>query len=189
MQTTTFLSTTRRSILRAITFAACLSSTLAFADAQTESDRMFDRLKKLAGQWEGTLEWSEGRTGSGQLKANYYLTGMGSALVENLIMVGDVPTMSTVYHVDGPDLRMTHYCAAQNQPRLKATHIDESTGTAEFSFVDVTNAAAHPAYVKGFVIQVLDNEHLHLKFIFGGGPGKSGVENIVLHRTAAATNL
>ena len=147
---------------------------------------MFDRLKKLAGQWEGTLEWSDGRTGSGPLKANYYLTGMGSALVENLIMAGDVPTMSTVYHLDGPDLRMTHYCGAQNQPRLRASHIDESTGTVEFAFVDVTNAVAHPAYVKGFVIQILDTDHLHLKFIFGGGPGKSGVENIVLHRAAAA---
>jgi hypothetical protein len=48
-----------------------------------------------------------------------YLTGNGSALVESLIM-GGVPTMTTVYHLDEADLRMTHYCGAKNQPRLKA---------------------------------------------------------------------
>jgi hypothetical protein len=73
-------------------------------------------------------------------------------LVENIMMAGEIPTMSTVYHLNGSDLRMTHYRGAQNQPRLMASHIDESTGTVEFSFVDVTNAAAHPVYVKGFVI-------------------------------------
>lgn len=56
-------------------------------------ERMFDRLKTLTGDWEGTFEWSEGRTGSGTLSVSYSLTGGGSALVENLIM-GGVPTMT-----------------------------------------------------------------------------------------------
>lgn len=80
------------------------------APVDSVGERMFDRLKTLSGDWEGTFEWSEGRTGSGALSVSYSLTGGGSALIENLIM-GGVPTMTTVYHLDGPDLRMTHYTA------------------------------------------------------------------------------
>jgi hypothetical protein len=175
-------------MLRPMGFAVmflCCAANLAASD--TASDRMFKRLQGLAGEWEGTFEWSQGRTESGPLKVTYYLTGDGSALVENLIM-GGVPTMTTVYHLDGADLRMTHYCGARNQPRLKATRINEAAGTVEFSFVDVTNvSAANPGYVEAFFIQVPDADHLHLRFTFGGGPGRSGVENITLRHVRSTT--
>ena len=70
---------------------------------------MFAQLKSLAGDWKGTFEWTGARTGKGSMNASYYLTGNGSALVENLIMEG-APIMTSVYHLDGVDLRMTHYC-------------------------------------------------------------------------------
>ncbi len=149
------------------------------------SHRMFERLKGLIGELEGTFEWSQGRTGSGKLKATYYLTGNGSALVENLIM-GDVPTMATVYHLDGANLRMTHYCAAGNQPRLKAAHIDESAAAIEFSFVDVTNANASVGYVNAFRIQFPEPDRVNLRFTFGGGSGDGAIENIILRHVAAA---
>lgn len=169
----------------------CLAWSVAGADSQTVDSpggRMFDRMRGLVGAWEGTLEWSGGRTGSGRLRANYHLAGAGSVLVEDLLMdeSSDVPSMSTVYHLDGKDLRMTHYCAANNQPRLKATMIDETTGSASFAFIDVTNAGAHPAYVDGFSMHIIDADHLNIKFEFGGASPKRGTENIVLHRIKAA---
>ena len=100
-----------------------LLSGAAPPDAQdAPGPRMFERLKRLVGEWEGTFEWSQGRTGSGPLRVTYSVTGGGSALVENLIQ-GGVTTMTTVYHLDGADLRMTHYCAARNQPRLRAVRV------------------------------------------------------------------
>ena len=144
--------------------------------------RMFTRLKTLAGEWEGTFEWSGGRTGSGNLRVSYYLTGGGSALVENLVM-GGVPTMTTVYHLDGSELRMTHYCAARNQPRLKAVRFDEAQGSADFTLVDVTGVGPkNPGYVEAFFVRLLDADRLNLRFTFGGGPGRSGVENILVRR-------
>jgi len=94
----------------------------------------------------------------------------------------DTPTMTTIYHLDGEDLRMTHYCAAKNQPRLKAGHIDEAAGSVSFSFVDVTNAGANPAYVDGFSMRIVDADDLSLKFEFGGRSGKRATENIVVKR-------
>ena len=65
-------------------------------------------------------------------KVIYRLTGAGSALVET-----DFPDsgheMVSVYHLDGEDLRLTHYCAAGNQPRLK---LDRASSTpTRFVFV------------------------------------------------------
>jgi hypothetical protein len=171
----------RKGLLAALVVLACGAA----APAESPAGKMLDRLKTLEGSWEGTLEWSQGRTGTGTLTASYLVTGHSSAVIETLVM-GDAPSMTTVYHLDGGDLRMTHYCAAGNQPRLRASAIDEATRTATFAFVDVTDSAAHPAWVNAFQIRVLDDDHLRLEFTFGGGSGK-GVETILLHRTPVAS--
>lgn len=75
-----------------------------------------DRLKGLAGDWldaDGTLGTKE------QVVVTYRVTGAGSAVVETLF-VGTPHEMVSVYHRDGTDLVMTHYCAAGNQPHMRA---------------------------------------------------------------------
>jgi len=159
-----------------------LSGVARAEEQESPGPRMFERLKTLAGEWEGTFEWSGGRTGSGNLRVTYALTGGGSALVENLVM-GGVPTMTTVYHLDGSDLRMTHYCAARNQPRLKAVRFDEGQGSAEFALVDVTGVGPkNPGHVQAFFVRLLDPDRINLRFTFGGGPGRPAVENILVRR-------
>jgi len=139
------------------------------------------RLAALTGEWEGSFEWTGGRTTRGAMNARYFTTGNGSAVVENLIMDG-VPSMTTVYHADGPDLRMTHYCAARNQPRLKASRIDLATGVIDFAFVDATNLTAPDApHVTGLEVRFDDEDHVALTFLFEGG-GKPARERISLHR-------
>jgi hypothetical protein len=161
---------------------ALLSGAARADEPDSPGPRMFERLKTLTGEWEGTFEWSGGRTGSGNLRVTYALTGGGSALVENLVM-GGVPTMTTVYHLDGTDLRMTHYCAARNQPRLKAVRFDEAQSSAEFALVDVTGIGPkNPGHVQGFSVRLLDAERINLRFTFGGGPGRPAVENILVRR-------
>ena len=111
---------------------------------QGNAARALEQLKSLAGDWEGTAQWTGARTGSYPMNAAYYVTGNGSAMVENLISEG-VPNMTSVYHLDGADLRMTHFCGAQNQPRLKAERIDLTHGAIDFGFVDITNLRAPDA--------------------------------------------
>ena len=47
--------------------------------------------------------------------------------------------MVSVYHLDGDDLRMTHYCAAGNQPRLKLDRAKSSPDHLVFVFDGGTN--------------------------------------------------
>jgi hypothetical protein len=92
-----------------------------------EAKAAFARLKKLAGTWTADIKHG----GDAKAKAEehkdahggrptvvFKLTGAGSALVETQFP-GAPHEMVSVYHLDGQELRMTHYCAAGNQPRLK----------------------------------------------------------------------
>jgi len=82
--------------------------------------------------------------------------------------------MTSVYHLDGADLRMTHYCAAQNQPRLKAQRIDMTQGAIDFVLVDVTNLRSPDApHVDGLEMRFPDGDHLVLTFLFRSGDQQS----------------
>ena len=170
-----------------MTHAIWLASVLWLAlasptETTTPASRAFERLRMLTGDWEGTSEWTGGRTGAGRMRASYSLTGNGSAVVENLIPSGEtVPAMTSIYHLDGSDLRMTHYCAARNQPRLKATRIENDGSSVTFSFVDATGLDANPAHVSAVRLQMLPADHLQIRFTFEGG-GKTSVETIDLER-------
>ena len=128
-----------------------------------------EQIRTLAGDWEGTFEWTGARSGAGKMSATYSLTGNGSAVVEDLTVDG-VRSMTSVYHLDGADLRMTHYCGAQNHPRLKAQRIDIPRGAVDFAFVDATNLRSPDApHVHGFEMRFLDRDHILLTFLFQSG--------------------
>ena len=142
------------------------------------------RLATLTGDWKGTAVWTGGRSGSYAMDATYSTTGGGSAVVETLTQDG-VPMMTTVYHADGADLRMTHYCAARNQPRLKASKIDLVNGAIDFAFVDATNLSSPDApHVSGLEVRFGGADHVTITFRFEGG-GKPAFERISLQRARA----
>ena len=139
--------------------------------AQTKADVAFEKLHALAGVWEGTYAWSG--TEAKKAVARYSITANGSAVTEDLVQEG-VPTMTSVYHLDGADLRLTHFCAAKNQPRLKATDFDSDGTRVAFSFVDITNLKSPSAgHVDGIELKFLTADHINLRFHFvADGKGK-----------------
>ena len=160
----------------------CGASICALSAEQTESSKALGQIKALTGNWSGTFQWTGGRRDSGSMNATYYVTGNGSAVVENLIN-DSTPVMTSVYHLDGGDLRMTHFCGAQNQPRLKARRIDLDHGAIDFEFVDATNLRSPDApHVHGLEIRLIDANHFTLTFLFQSGSVESR-EEISLKRT------
>jgi hypothetical protein len=76
-----------------------------------------ERFKALAGDWVAAEDGEMSR--KGDLVARYAVTAGGSAVVET-VFPGSPHEMVTVYHADGPDLVLTHYCMEGNQPRMRA---------------------------------------------------------------------
>ena len=95
----------------------------------------FERLCALAGSWEGSS--SEGWSSRCELE----VIARGSALLERTNFEAHAgETMLTLYHKDGAELVLTHYCVAGNQPRLVASEI--GADALHFTFRDATNLAS-----------------------------------------------
>jgi hypothetical protein len=135
----------------------------------------FEKLRALSGDWEGTVAWT-GKSANA-VSAHYYLTGNGSAVVEDLSN-----GMTSVYHLDAADLRVTHYCAAQNQPRLKATFFGAGNSDIRFSFVDITNLRSPgDGHVSGLEVRFLEPDRVNITFQFTSN-GKDAFELVDLRR-------
>jgi hypothetical protein len=103
-----------------------------------------ERLKALAGEWVAAEDGEMVK--KGDLVARYAVTAGGSAVVET-VFPGQEHEMVTVYHADGPDLVLTHYCMEGNQPRMRA----KGAQGARFDF----------AYDGGTNIDPKRDRHMH----------------------------
>src|SRR3989337_104403 len=98
----------------------------------------FEKMKSLVGEWTG-----KSRDGK-PVTISYALVSSGSALMEKIGMPHE-SDMVTLYHPDGDSLMMTHYCAAHNQPRMRAGTVLPESRRIVFDFVDATNLASPDA--------------------------------------------
>ena len=109
----------RFAILAALVLAAgAVSAAPAPGAAPTRpASASLERFKTLAGEWVAAEDGDMVK--KGDLVARYAVTASGSAVVET-VFPGSEHEMVTVYHADGPDLVLTHYCMEGNQPRMRA---------------------------------------------------------------------
>jgi hypothetical protein len=113
---------------------AALAATTAPAAAGKPAAAAFERFKALSGDWVAAEDGEMAK--KGDLVARYAVTAAGSAVVET-IFPGSAHEMVTVYHADGPDLVLTHYCMEGNQPRMRAKAASGSR--FDFAFDGGTN--------------------------------------------------
>jgi hypothetical protein len=108
-----------------------------------------EKLKSLTGDWKGTTPDGESFT------VSYQVISGGSAVLERL----NKPDMVTTYYLDGNNLMLTHYCMANNQPRMKAGSLDGNK--LQFQFVDATNlASSEAAHMHNMVLTFEDANHI-----------------------------
>lgn len=116
--------------LAVLSLAAC-ASMRARPEGSVTAAQQFEKMKSLAGTW----ETAPGAQMPG--KVVYRVVGGGSALEEQLFP-GEPHEMVTMYHLDGDQFVMTHYCAAGNQPKMRAAPASDLS-TIRFEFVSLSN--------------------------------------------------
>ncbi len=84
----------------------------------------FERMKLLAGSWEGMMDMGKETM---KVTTSYRVTSNGSALIET-VFEGAPHEMVTVYHDDSHhQVNFTHYCSLGNQPKMTLTSMNGDT--------------------------------------------------------------
>jgi hypothetical protein len=149
-------------IIVAATLALFACNTTATRSAKTtdtvapERDAaMLGNIKTLEGTW--TMLDEDGAESTAVV---FKTTAAGSA-VQEVMFPGMPHEMVNLYHMDGGDLVVTHYCAAGNQPRMVAanpeTAADGST-VYRFNFDSVSNLRPeHDHYMGNLMLTFAGN--------------------------------
>src|SRR5262249_48913242 len=141
------------------------------ANAQPANAAALEKLKKLAGEWVAADK--DGKA-TAQLVTVFRVTSAGSAVHET-IFPGTGHEMVAVYHLDGKDLVMTHYCALGNQPRRKRDAA--STGNKlKFQFAGGSNIdPAKDMHMHEGSITIVDDNHIEWSWqAYDGGKVADG---------------
>lgn len=137
----------------------------------------FKALSQLAGDWVG----HEVGDATGQsIDLSYSLSSNGTILVEKMPL-GTPMEMTSVYHSDGKQVLMTHYCAMGNQPRMKSVNNDPQM--FRFEFVDGANIkSANDAHMHEVLLTRLDKNHLRQDWTFYQDGKAGGTKSFVFAR-------
>src|SRR5260370_6792613 len=94
----------------------------------------FEKLKSVVGHWETD------KTNMNKATLDLELTSGGTAVLEKFHMVdnGKAVEMTTLYYLDGDQVKLTHYCMAGNQPTMKGSYATEAQ-TITFDLVSISN--------------------------------------------------
>lgn len=128
-----------------------LALTAPLSAANSKPNAAWEKLKTLAGEWDGT---EDGKP----FHVSFKVVSNGTALMETL-NGPDAMEMVTVYHPDGASVLMTHYCSMGNEPRMRAKAL--SKDKLVFSYVDAANIkSADDPRMSGLVLTFTDADHL-----------------------------
>ena len=150
------------------------------ADVATKGDARsaFDRLTKLAGEWEGHIMSPDGPA----MSARYKVTGAGNVVQETLFP-GTEQEMVSMYYMDGKDLAMTHYSAGGNQPHLRLNPAQSTPSELSFDFVGGSNMdPAVDGHMHSGRILLKDDSHMESEWLAHTGGKPAGTKRFILAR-------
>ena len=148
--------------------------------AQTVDIAAFERLKTLAGRWEGTME----APATGSALIEFEVTSNGRAVLERQFG-GTSHEMITVYSLAYDRLQANHFCAMGNQP---AYRLADGSSPRDIRMEFVGGTGLDPAtdhHANGERIEVLGPDELRVEFQFRTGhdaPTSAGMRLQRVHR-------
>ena len=184
---------TRLTAMTVLALGAALASAQEQKAAEKPKHAGFEQLRTLAGEWivsqadkpaegdEKTGKPADAKKDEKSAKAEqpaktekaaadvgvtaYKVIAAGSVVHESMF-VGTPHEMVTVYHLDGDDLILTHYCAAGNQPRMKGEKSADANKLV-FKFAGGTNLdPAKDAHMHDVTITFVGPDHIRQEWTF-----------------------
>lgn len=165
----------RLSILTLLTVAVLGLALSLTAETPSPGANAFETLKGLAGTWHGTESM-------GQTDAVHVIevSAAGTVVMETMFPDTD-HEMINMYHLDGDDLVLTHYCAGGNQPTMKL--VEAKDGTLRFDFTGGTNLDPSVDHHIHAAELVVGDETLSSRWTAWGEGQETGVNVIELTRS------
>jgi hypothetical protein len=139
----------------------------------------FERLKSLVGHWETD------KTNMQKATLDLELTSGGTAVLEKFQMVegGKPVVMTTLYYLDGGEVKLTHYCMAGNQPTMRGTYAPE-TKTLKFELFSISNLkTADDGHMHHATYTFIDNDHFKTTWTFRKDQKDAFTEDVTYVRT------
>ncbi len=184
---------THLAVMTILVLGAALVSAQEQKAAAKPKHAGFEQLRTLAGEWVVTHEGEPAESDDKAAKSaddeqaakpakaektapaekaaadarvtTYKVIAAGSVVHESMF-VGTPHEMVTVYHLDGDDLVLTHYCAAGNQPRMRAEKSTDAN-TLVFKFAGGTNLdPAKDAHMHDVTITFVGPDHIRQQWTF-----------------------
>ncbi len=137
----------------------------------SRAQKALARIGSLAGEWRGreaTRDWD--------VTLRLEPISGGTAVLETMDF--KEAGMMTVYHLDGDQLLMTHYCLSRSQPRMRTVSLPESLDRFDFQYLDATNVMeATESYMSSLLLQV-ESEDRFRQIWNQDSPGKKPIDII-----------
>lgn len=163
----------RLSTILAAAMLVILPLSSASAD-EAPGHEAFETLKALEGTWHGT-------SSADQKDATHVfeVSAAGTVVMETMFPDTD-HEMINMYHLDGDDLVLTHYCAGGNQPTMKLAKAEGNT--LHFDFTGGTNLDPDSDPHIHAAMLVLGDDELQSHWTAWNEGKKAGVNEISLKR-------
>jgi hypothetical protein len=151
-------------VRRAFLVLAFLAGVPCQAQA-AEGRAAFDKLKQLAGDWDGAGPSKE----VPRTPVRYELTSNATVVMETLFG-GTDHEMRSLYYLDKGELVLTHYCGMGNQPQMRMRKSADPNDLA-FDFDGGRNLdPAKDMHMHSARIRIVDANHIDAEWtIFQGG--------------------
>ena len=120
------------------------------APSQSDAQKAFEKLKTLAGSWQGTIMGMS-------MQETIRVTSRGNAILHEMTSSAMPDNPITMIYVDGDRLLLTHYCDSGNRPRMEGK-MSADGNTVEFNLVDITGNT-DKGFMNLIVFTLVDANH------------------------------
>jgi hypothetical protein len=166
---------------RTILFLSVVALVAAAGGAEITAENAFATLKGMAGTWQGTPEGvgeeaEAEAAAAGEVTHEIRVSAAGTVVMETMAP-GTEHEMINMYHLDGADLVLTHYCAGGNQPTMRLDRVASSAERLVFDFSGGTNLdpAADPHIHAAEITLPADGELVSAWTSWSGGEPAGGM--------------